>query len=64
MAQVDSFRRVCQDTQFRAWLETERDQALKYLVAGTEAVVIHRAQGQIQLLEKMLDCMDKAKDLR
>lgn len=64
MAQVESFRRVCQDTQFRAWVQAEREQALKYLVAGTDAVVIHRAQGQIQLLDKMLECMDKAKDLR
>lgn len=62
--QLDAFRRLSEDNRFREWLTAERDSALKYLVGATDMVVVHRAQGQIQLLDKILDCMEKAKGLR
>lgn len=64
MNQLEAFRRLSDDSRFRDWVTAERDSAIKYLVAATDMAVVHRAQGQVQLLDKILECMEKAKSLR
>jgi hypothetical protein len=64
MSELESFRRIAGDNPFRAWLESQRDESVKYLVNAVDPVAVHRAQGQVQLVEKMLVLLDKAKNLR
>lgn len=64
MTDLESFRRIAGDNPFRAWLESQRAESIKYLTSAVEPVAVYRAQGQVQLVEKMLNLLDKAKDLR
>lgn len=64
MSQLDPFRRLGDDNKFKEWLVKERETAITYLVGAVDIVIVHRAQGQVQLIEKLLDMMEKAKTLR
>ena len=46
MSELESFRRIAGDNPFRAWLESQRDESVKYLVNAVDPVAVHRAQGQ------------------
>lgn len=61
---LESFRHIAGDNRFREWLLEEQVAANKYLTRATDPVTIHRAQGQLIFIEKILDSMDKAKGLR
>lgn len=54
------FAAVQQPQLMRAWLNAQRDMAVKGLLAGRDLVVIHQAQGRVQILDKMLELLDKA----
>lgn len=56
---LETFASILKPTQFRAWLDAERDRAVKELVAGTDMVLVHRAQGRVHLVDKMLALIDK-----
>lgn len=62
--ELEAFASILKPTQFRAFLDAERDRAIKDLVGATEMALVHRAQGRMQLVERMLALLDKAKDLR
>lgn len=62
--ELEKFRYISGDRHFREWLETERADAVKTLAVVTETVLIARAQGKYQLVTRMLELLDKAKDLR
>lgn len=64
MNQLESFRRLAEDSRFREWLTREREQTISYLADAVPVHVIHRAQGQLQLLDKMIELIEKAKVLR
>ncbi len=63
-SELEAFASILKPTLFRAFLDAERDRAYKELAAATDMLVVHRAQGRLQLVEKMLALLDKAKDLR
>lgn len=48
----------------KPWLEAERDKAYKYLTQAGDLPQIHRAQGRVQLIEVMLDLLDKSQNSR
>lgn len=58
--EVDVFASILKPTQFRAFLDAERERAVKELIAVTDMVLVHRAQGRVQLVERMLALLDKA----
>ena len=64
MNDAESFRRVADDNKLREWIGKERETAIKYLSSAADPVMIHRAQGQMGLLDKMLALMDAVKTLR
>jgi hypothetical protein len=64
MNDLEHFKHIAGDNLFRQWLEKERDHSLRYLVSATDTTVISRAQGIVQLIEKMIQLLDKAKSLR
>jgi hypothetical protein len=64
MNDLEYFARIAGDNAFRQWLEAERNESIKYLTAATDQIQIYRAQGKVQLLEKMLVHLEKAKNLR
>jgi hypothetical protein len=64
LSELHSFARIAGDPTFRAWLEKERDAAIKYLTSAVDPVQIHRAQGRVLLVEELLSNLEKAKGLR
>jgi hypothetical protein len=44
---------------FKPWLERERDSAYKYLAEATDSIMLHRAQGKVLLIERMLSLLDR-----
>lgn len=64
MNDLEYFRHVASDNKLRSWLEAQKTEANKYLSQATEMPMIFRAQGKVQLVEKMLELLDKAKNLR
>lgn len=44
----------------RPWLAKEREDAYRYLAEGVDAVAIHRAQGKVQLVERMMKMLDES----
>jgi len=64
VTESEYFRRVADDNKLREWIGKEREVATKYLTSATDMVMIHRAQGQMGLLDRMLGLMDAAKTLR
>lgn len=62
--ELEAFASILKPTQFKAFLDAERDRAIKELASATDMVNVHRAQGRMQLVERMLALLDKAKDLR
>lgn len=64
MNEAEYFRRIAEDNKFREWVARERESAIKYLSSATDIAIIHRAQGQMHLLEKMVGLLDAAKTLR
>lgn len=63
MNDLESLRRVAQDRPFREWLENELQETVRFLVKG-EGTALHRMQGQAVFIEKLLDRLTRAKDLR
>ena len=64
MKDLQHFARIAADIPFRQCLEAERNDAIRYLIAATDQIQIYWAQGRVQLVEKMLVHLDKAKNLR
>lgn len=62
--ELEVFASILKRPQFREYLETERAKGLKALVAATDMMVVHRAQGRVQLIEEMLALFDKSGGLR
>jgi hypothetical protein len=46
---------------FRPWLEKEREGMYQYLANSSDPVAFHRAQGQVQLIERMLKLLNESK---
>ena len=44
----------------RPWLEKEREKEYRYLAEGVEMPMIHRAQGRVLVIERMLKLLDSA----
>ncbi len=63
-AELEKLRRVAHDAQLREWLEHEKTSAVKVLTVVTEPVLFHRAQGKYELANRLLELLEKAKDLR
>ena len=61
---LEKLRRVAHDAQLREWLEAEKFNAVKSLAVIAEPVLFHRAQGKYELANRLLELLDKAKDLR
>jgi len=61
MTDLEAFEYVGRDNRFRQWLTGEREAALKIMVRSTDMPVIHRAQGIVQMLDKMLELMERNK---
>lgn len=64
MNEIDHFRQAGGDNLLKAWAVAERDKAVKFMIRAVDPVVIHRAQGQIQFLDKMLELMEASRILR
>lgn len=64
MSEIEHFRRIAGDNPFKAWLEKEKAAQLKYLINAVDPIMVHRAQGQLQLIERIETLLEKAKDLR
>jgi hypothetical protein len=62
MTDLETFKRLPASI-LRPWLIHERDEAYKYLVEATDTVAIHRAQGKIQLVQRMLKLLDTAQTI-
>jgi hypothetical protein len=50
--------------RLKDWLQTQKDKAVGTLCQATELPQIHRAQGSVSLIDKMLELLDKAPQLR
>lgn len=61
---IDVFASIARANQFREYLEGEREEMYKILKSAHDLVRIHQAQGQLHLIEKQLDLLDKATGLR
>lgn len=61
---LEAFRRIAGDNPLKAWLIAERERVVKVLAEGAESVSIHRAQGQYYVYNKLIELLEKAKDLR
>lgn len=48
----------------RDWMTAQRDLAFKTLTTDRDPVGLHQAQGKVQLLDKMIALLDKAKESR
>jgi hypothetical protein len=59
MNEMEVFARVPASV-LRPWLAKEREDAYKYLAGAADPVAIHRAQGKVHLVERMLDLLDKS----
>ena len=64
MSSADKLRRVCDDRPLREWLDQEAAAAVKYLTGATDMVMVHRAQGQLAVINKLVDLLEAAKKLR
>ena len=64
MNELQYFTRVAGDNLLRQWLEAQKAEAVKLMAAGTDMVIVHRAQGQYQLADRQLQLLEKAKNLR
>lgn len=64
MSSAEKFRRVCDDRPLREWLDQEANAAIKYLSGASDMVLVHRAQGQLALINKLVDLLEAAKKLR
>ena len=42
------------------WLKAEREIALKFVVGGRDAILIHRYQGEVTCLDKIIDLLTNA----
>ena len=47
----------------REWLEAERAKAIKTLTNDRDMAGIHQAQGRVQLLNKMIELLEKARPM-
>lgn len=63
MNDLERFSRI-PESALRPYLEKKREDAIRYLVAQTDMVQVHRQQGRVQLVEEMLELLDKSKNLR
>lgn len=62
--ELEKLRRAAQDAQLKEWLESEKTAAVRVLTAATESALIQRAQGKYELANRLLELLEKAKDLR
>lgn len=63
MNDLERFARI-PESVLRPYLEKKRDDAIRFLVAQADMVQVHRQQGRVQLVEEMLELLDKSKNLR
>jgi len=64
MSELTSFARIAGDRPFKEWLENQKRLALKTMASAADPYTVGRAQGRYQLLEDILERLEKAKDLR
>lgn len=64
MSSAEKFRRICDDRSLREWLDQEAASAVKYLTGATDMVMVHRAQGQLAVINKLVDLLDAAQKMR
>jgi hypothetical protein len=59
MKDLEVFQRLPASV-LRPWLTKERDDAYKYLAEAMDPVVIHRAQGKVQFIQRMQELLEKS----
>lgn len=64
MSIAEKFRRICDDRPLREWLDQEAAASVKYLTVATDTVLIHRAQGQLSVINRLVDLLDAAQKMR
>jgi len=64
VSSAEKFRRICDDRPLREWLDQEAACAVKYLTGATDMVMVHRAQGQLAVINKLVDLLEAAQKLR
>lgn len=58
--EVELFAYLSRQTKLREWLQAHLDTEIQVLVLNGDIEVVRKAQGKAQLLQKMLDLLDKA----
>jgi hypothetical protein len=58
--ELELFAFLARQTKLRDWLNTKLDIELRVLVANNDTDQLRRAQGKAQLLQNILELMDKA----
>lgn len=61
MNELQMFSRVAGDNLLRQWLEDQKANAVKTLVAAVDMMTVHRAQGAYALADKQLQLLEKAR---
>jgi hypothetical protein len=56
---LEIFSRIPRNV-LRPWLEKEKADAYRYLAEGTDNVVLFRAQGKVQFVEKLIKLLDES----
>lgn len=58
--ELELFRFLSSQPRLKEWLQSKLDMELRVLVSNNDADQIRRAQGRAQLLQTMIDLLDKS----
>ena len=58
--ELELFTVLARTTRLRDWLEGKLEHELKVLVVNTDNDALRKAQGRAQLLQQMIELLDKA----
>lgn len=58
------FARLAGDSRLEAWLNDKHAEAIRFLVEGTDAQMMNRAQGKARFIEDMKKLLLHGKTLR
>lgn len=61
MDELAVFATIQRPQMMMAWLEAERAKAFKTLKVDRDVVGLHQAQGRVQLLERMIELLEKSR---
>jgi hypothetical protein len=64
VSDVKYFARIAGDNLFKEWLAQERVSVIKKLTQAVDLPMVHRAQGQLMLLEQLEKLLEAAKSTR